>query len=168
MLWIKKNHILIAFVSAHVLFFIMSLLLANMQLATGYEIFDLKMFGGYDLSYVFDFKYQLSERSLNQYLFIQIPLDMIYPILIAYFFFTYIKMQNIFRYIAYLSLLSLVFDYLENISVIYMLTHSNLTNQMVSFASLMTQLKGIMYIFNYSICVIITIIWLTKRIKVQL
>lgn len=167
MKWMKKHHILISFILAHVLFLIMSILLSNIKLMNGYDIFDLKMIGGYDLNYALQIKSQLNQASLNHYLYIQIPLDMIYPIVVAYFFYTFINKYSKYRYIAYLSLLSLVFDYLENILVIYILKSYDLSQSLVSFASLMTQAKGIMYILNYGICVIISIIFLTKRRKVQ-
>lgn len=121
------------------------------------KMFDLMMFKGYDLAYATTFVNEISDRGRNIYLFVQIPLDFLYPLLLSTFFSLFFYEQTKKRDLAFLGYATMIFDYMENIFVILILTTSNLSPNIVSIASKATISKGIFYVINYGLTIFLLI-----------
>jgi hypothetical protein len=133
----------------------------------GIDIFDLRMFKGYDLAYANSLKNNLSISNLNTYLYILIPLDFIYPFCLSFFFFLFFKKVTHHLIISLLGFLSMIFDYLENTLIIHMLTSDSLTERLVNLSSLFTQIKGYAYLMNYTLLLILLCVYLYKGYKIK-
>lgn len=159
----NKSKILILFVVAHIILLSMVILMPNIQSGVSLQMFDLTMFKGFDLAYAQTFISELSDRGRSYYLFVQIPMDFLYPLLISTFFYLYFLDQTKNRKLAYLGFGSMIFDYLENIFVIVMLTTSSLTQGLVFVASMFTIIKAIFYAINYGLTVLLLGRYLYKK-----
>lgn len=129
------------------------------------QMFDLMMFKGYDLAFATTFVSEISSQGRSLYLFVQMPLDFIYPLLLSIFFYLFFLEQTKNKNFALLGFASVIFDYAENISVIIMLTNTNLIAPVVGFASFATITKGIFYVLNYSITIFLLIRCFVQRRK---
>ena len=102
---------------------------------------------GYNIAYVNSLLNTLGEKGRNAYLFNQIPLDMIYPLLfgisycliIAYFLKKIGKLESFLFYICFLPLFSGLFDYCENIGIIAMLSDQLASHHHVGSGSTQVQ-----------------------------
>jgi hypothetical protein len=106
---------------------------------------------GYELEYVQELFTALGEEGRNAYLSIQLPIDMLYPILfaISYCFLLAWLLQKINKqhswlfYLCYLPLIAGAADYLENIGIITLLNQfPDLTQQSVQITSLFSVVKS--------------------------
>ena len=170
--WLFKNRIPILFLSAHLIYLVMNIIGPLVTEGMTLDIFDLRMIGGYDLTYVNQFNQELSDQGRTIYLFVQLPLDFIYPLLTSLFFYAYFRQEFRIKKLAMIGFLSMTFDYIENIFVIFFLTSSHLTSGFVMIGSISTILKGIFYLINYGLslfflgrCVIKKIIKKTSGTK---
>jgi mannose/fructose/N-acetylgalactosamine-specific phosphotransferase system component IID len=119
------------------------------QYANGFDLFDLSPLG-YNLRYARALIYNLGDSGTDIYLHHQIPLDFIYPGLfaIAYsLFLTWLFAKSVpttspVFYLTFVPVLAGLFDYLENIGIIIMLTTSNITYTLVNISSTFTILKS--------------------------
>ncbi len=156
----KKNRhklIILLFIAAHVIFFVMTLIQPSIVEGVSLKMFDLMMFKGYDLAYATTFINEISNRGRNIYLFVQIPLDFLYPLLLSIFFSLFFYEQTKSRDLAFLGFATMIFDYMENIFIILILTSTNLSSNIVGIASKATITKGIFYALNYGITVFLLI-----------
>ncbi len=147
--WLFKYRIPVLFLLAHLVYLIMNIIGPLVNEGMTLDIFDLRMFSGYDLNYVNQFNLDISDQGRTIYLFVQIPLDFIYPLLTSLFFFSYFKQELKHKKFAYVGFLSMTFDYIENICVIFFLTASNLSEGFVMLGSISTIIKGIFYLIFY-------------------
>lgn len=93
------------------------------------QIFDLKP-QGYSTEYAQDLLDMLGEDGRNRYLTRQIPMDLIYPglylvtytLLLSYIFEHAFSDGSFMQHLVFVPVLGGVFDYLENIGIIVMLT----------------------------------------------
>ena len=100
-----------------------------MNYADGMEILDMQP-AGYSTEYAKTLLDSLGNDGRHAYLYYQIPLDMIYPLLfaityslmLAYFFKKILKENNKLFVLSIVPLIAGLFDYLENIGIIIMLT----------------------------------------------
>jgi hypothetical protein len=117
--------------------------------ADGMKIFDL-MFVGYSPQYVASFLDTIGEEGRKLYLMHQIPLDLIYPGLMAVTGALFIALfsNTINRrlgVIMFVPIFGAVFDYLENIMVAVMLySFPNIPEPIVTIASISTIFKTIL------------------------
>ena len=119
------------------------------QYANGIDLFDLSP-SGYDLRIARALINNLGDSGTDIYLHRQIPFDFIYPGLfaIAYsLFLTWLFAKSVpttspVFYLTFVPVLAGLFDYLENIGIIIMLTTSNLTDTLVNISSSFTILKS--------------------------
>ena len=99
-----------------------------MTFSNGLKLLDM-MPTGYNSDYINILFETLGEKGRYTYLYSQIPLDMIYPLLfgisycliLAYFLNKLNKLKSSFFYLCLLPLIAGIFDYLENIGIITML-----------------------------------------------
>lgn len=120
------------------------------QYAPDMKLFDL-LPGGYSLQYAHDFLSSLGEKGRHLYLYKQLPLDFIYPglfsvsgcLLLSWLL---LKSQDKNSKLFYGCLLPIsagLFDYLENLSIIGLLTsYPNISEFNVLLASSMTMMKS--------------------------
>ncbi len=153
----NKNLIIILFIIAHAVFLVMNFIQPLIVTGVSVKMFDLMMFKGYDLAYATTFVNEISQQGKNVYLFVQVPLDFIYPLLVSAFFYLFFLDQTRNKKIASLGFVSMVFDYMENIFVIVILTTVNLTDTIVGIASIATIIKGGFYVINYGLVVYLLI-----------
>lgn len=108
---------------------------------------------GYDANYVTKILSLMNERSKDMYLHVQMPLDFLYPLIMAtVYFLVFAKVWKKYWHVfCVLPVLLVLFDWAENISIILMFTHSNLIDNVVSFSSFFTQTKSIIgdYVLYY-------------------
>lgn len=105
-----------------------------MTFSNGMKLLDM-MPTGYDSEYIHSLFETLGLRGREVYLYNQIPVDMIYPLLfgisycllIAYFLKKINKLNSIFFYTSFLPIIAGLADYLENFGIINML--NNYPNQ---------------------------------------
>jgi len=116
----------------------------------GMPMFDM-MFSGYDQNYALKFMKTLGEEGRNAYLFPQLTIDLFFPLAYVPTFILliciFLKKTNLFsKPIFYISLLPLftgIFDYGENLSVIFMLCSFPYVSQSITeFSSMCTVLKS--------------------------
>ena len=123
---------------------------------------------GYDLDYVNALFSALGEKGRDTYLYSQIPVDMIYPLLFgltyslifAYFLDKLGKLDSVFIYAGLLPLMAGTADYLENMGIVLMLAN---------FPDVSKGLAGITNVFSmvksaattvYFILLILLMLWL--------
>ncbi len=106
---------------------------------------------GYDLDYVNALFETLGQQGRHAYLYIQLPVDMVYPALfgisyclvLAFFLKKLNKFNSRLFYLCLLPLFAGLADYLENIRIINLLTnYPNLTPGMVTTTSFFSLLKS--------------------------
>lgn len=131
---IKRNlngkKILILFILTSIVYTIMLTITAPkvMSFSGGMKLLDM-IPTGYNSSYVNSLLDTLGEKGRNAYLYNQLPIDMIFPMLFgisyclifAFFLNKLKKLESNLFYICFLPLFSGFFDYCENIGIITML-----------------------------------------------
>jgi hypothetical protein len=128
--YLKWKIIIPLFLSAGVIYAIMMTITIPkvMSYSEGMKIFDM-IPTGYSASYAVRLLNTLGDEGRDAYLYNQIPLDMIYPLLfgisccliLAYLLKKLGKSESPLFYICYLPLIAALFDYLENSGIIAML-----------------------------------------------
>jgi len=120
----------------------------------GMKLLDLSS-SGYTSEYVNSLLSTLGEEGRHAYLFNQIPVDMIYPLLsgvtycllIAYFLNKLGKFNSVLFYSCLLPLFSGFFDYLENIGIISILnSYPDNPNLLTQTTSVFTVLKFLLQV----------------------
>lgn len=172
---VKK--ICISFLSSHLILLIMMVYtfpIINTQIGT--KAFDLQSLG-YSTSKAQSIVNNLNEQTLNLYLFPQLTLlDLFYPFLLALFLSSLLfrlfnitkETSKITSILLIIPFLAMVFDYLENICIILMISRSIYTTEsIVLLSSTFTILKGILTSITWLTILIFTIKWfkikITKR-----
>ena len=144
--------VLALFIPAMIVYFIMLLYTVPQvaEYAPGMNLFDLSPVG-YSFEYANELLGVLGVDGRGAYLYKQLPLDFIYPGLFALscgllLSWLFLKSQNesskIF-YFCFVPMAAGLFDYLENICIIHLLTsYPNISGISVSLASAMTIIKS--------------------------
>lgn len=131
---IKRNidgkQILLLFILTNVIYAIMLTITIPkvMSFSGGMKLLDM-LPTGYNAEYVNSLFNTLGDKGRDTYLFNQIPVDMIYPILfgitycllLAFIFRKLGKLDSFLFYLSFIPLFSGLFDYFENIGIITML-----------------------------------------------
>ncbi len=149
----STKKLVILFAIAHVLFVAVAIVSTFVQIGTSVPIFDVRMFKGYDYEYAATFLAEITPTGKMLYLYLQAPLDFLYPAVLSTFFYLFFYSRTKNRSFAALGLASAFFDYLENILVIVMMTRSPLGLFTVAAASTATIAKALFYAFNYGLTV---------------
>ena len=140
--------------------------------ANGLQIFDMKP-NGYSFTDAKELLGNLGKSVRNFYLFRQLPLDFVYPILfmmsnvlILSFFLKKIgKLESWFLLVLF-PVISGVFDYLENFGLIYLLTsYPKITEIGVRIISTFTVIKSLFTSLYFVILLFVLAILIFKKIK---
>lgn len=138
-----------------------------MQYADGIKLLDM-MPAGYDAVYVQKLFDGLGIEGRHAYLYKQIPVDMIYPLLfgisycllLAYFLNKLGKLNSVLFYLCLLPLLAGLADYMENTGIITMLNHfPDIADSLITFTCISTLVKSAASTL-YFVTLIIVLIWL--------
>lgn len=144
-----------------------------MSFTAGMKIPDL-MPAGYDPQYIAKLLNELGERGRQVYLYRQIPLDMIYPLLFAITYslvLGYIlnklgKLANPYSYLCLLPVMAGFFDYLENIGIITLLaTYPDPATGLCRMTSLFTVFKSLFTTFYFLILILFIFFYFIRRKK---
>ena len=120
------------------------------QYAPGMKLFDLSP-TGYSFVYALELLRTLGVNGRNLYLYQQLPMDFIYPglfavsccLLLSWLFAKSLRANSRMFYLCFVPVVAGMFDYLENIGIIRMLTsYPNIAESHVSITSSMTVLKN--------------------------
>ena len=146
----KGEKVLLLFLITNLVYAFMILITIPkvMKYANGMNLFDM-MPTGYSIQYTKTLLETLGIQGRKTYLYSQIPVDMIYPLLFGITYCLLVvyllnKIKLIEKPIIYLSLLPIfagLFDYLENIGIITML------NSYPDFSSLTSEITNVFTIF---------------------
>jgi len=139
----------------------------------GMKLLDM-MPQGYDSEYVNELFSQLGAEGREAYLYNQIPVDMIYPLLfgitysllIGYFLKKLDKLNTHFFYLCLIPMIAGVADYLENIGIITMLyDYPDLSITQINITNFFTLIKSLSTTLFFLILITIIIIVGIKRLK---
>lgn len=143
-----------------------------MSFSGGLNILDM-MPAGYDAAYVNQLFTQLGDTGRNAYLYIQIPLDLVYPALygigfslvMAWFLNRLGKLGGNVVYFSLLPVFAAVFDYCENFGIIAMLqAWPSIPATLVKVTNLFSILKSGFTTIYFIILIIVIVIFGVKMI----
>lgn len=171
---LQGKKVLLFFLLASIIYFVM-LFYTIPKLNTyadGLQIFDMKP-NGYDLGYAQELLNKLGKKGRAFYLFRQIPLDLVYPIvfaisntLILSFFLKKINRLENWYLLTILPILGGIFDELENLGVIYMIkSYNSLSEIIVKIISIFTVAKSLITTLYFLILLLVFAILIFKKIK---
>lgn len=137
---------------------------------------ELKMFDmmkqGYDVAVAEQVLAVIGEQGRNMYLHVQMPIDFVYPVLMAVvYYLVLVKTSTTFRYSYYVFPILLVLcDWIENICIIWMLNGHAVTSGLMAFCNVCTKSKAIigdylLYFASLIGIVVYVIKWLRDRFK---
>ena len=173
----KGEKVLLLFLITNLVYAFMILITIPkvMKYANGMNLFDM-MPTGYSIQYTKTLLETLGIQGRKTYLYSQIPVDMIYPLLFGITYCLLVvyllnKIKLIEKPIIYLSLLPIfagLFDYLENIGIITMLNFypdfSSLTSEITN---VFTIIKSVLSTITFIFLLILFTIFTVKKIKKQ-
>lgn len=142
--------------------------------SAGTRIFDV-LPTGYTQADALQILTSIGEAGRSTYLYLQLPLDAIYPALFAIshsclFIWLARKryaLSSNWLYVAYLPFMAATFDYAENIGIWTMLTqYPNVMQNTVDLACLFTQIKSLVTTVFFTACLIVLVQVLISRMKV--
>lgn len=149
---LKGKKILFLFILTNLVYAFMLLVTIPkvMTFSKGLKLLDM-MPTGYDVNYVKTLFETLGDKGRNAYLYNQIPIDMIYPLLfaisycliLAYFLKKLNKLNSHLFYLCLLPLIAGSFDYLENIGIITMLkNYPDISHNLIKITNGFTMIKS--------------------------
>jgi len=146
-----------------------------MEYSDGLKLFDMQPLG-YTTDYAKLLLGNLGEQGRNLYLYHQIPVDMVYPLLFAVSFsllltILFRKGFNSDNWIQWMSLtpvLAGLFDYLENIGIIIMLTsYPDLSAGWINMTCIFSVSKSLLTTLFWILLLVSLVMIMIKRIKIQ-
>lgn len=146
-----------------------------MLFSDGMKILDL-MPTGYNAAYVNTLLEKLGEKGRYAYLFNQIPLDMIYPLIfgvslcliLAYIIKKLGKWESALFYICLLPLFSAIFDYCENIGIIAILTsYPDNSDLLAQTTNVFSVLKSTTTTISFIILITLLIVLGIRKLSVK-
>lgn len=161
------------FLSSHViLLLMMTYTFPRINNQIGANAFDLQTFG-YSVSEASSIVNNMNDQITNLYLFPQLSLlDLLYPFLLALFLSSFLfrligitKTKNgVNSILLIVPFLAMIFDYLENICIILMITKSVETSEyFVLLSSIFTLLKGVLTSFAWISILLYSIRWIRLK-----
>jgi len=176
---IRKNidgkKVLILFIITNIVYvFMLAVTIpAVMQHSVGMDLLDM-LPGGYDTGYVLTLFDKLGDAGRNTYLYRQIPVDMIYPLLFAMGYTLLLgyvlnklgKFEGRLFYLCYIPIFSGLFDYLENIGIIFMLkSYPDISTGLVQATSIFSVCKSVSTTIFFSTLIVLLISLAIKKIR---
>ena len=152
-----KNVVIFLVASLTVYFVMLFVTIPDIQsYAPGMKIFDLSP-AGYSYDYSIKLLSSLGDEGRKKYLYIQLPLDLIYPalfsissfLLLAWLFLKRYENDSSIFYLCFVPVIAGIFDYLENIQIVLMiLVYPEISRAQVALSSTATIAKsGLTMIF---------------------
>lgn len=170
---LQGRTVLIFIVVTNVIYFMMILWTIPyvMSFADGLQILDMRPLGynQYDVNQLMN---ELGIAGRSAYLYRQIPLDMIYPFLFGlsyYLLLTWLLtklylLSSRWALLIYLPIIAALFDYLENIGIIFLLdTHPDYSAFEVSVFSFFSVVKSSFSMVYFVSLIIFLLIFLWKK-----
>ncbi len=174
---IIRNHlqgrkVLLLFIVANIVYVLMLTVSIPdvMEHTEGMKLLDMMPLG-YDAEYVNTLFSTLGQTGRNTYLYRQIPMDMIYPLLfgisfsllLAYFFNKLNKLKMPFLYLCLLPMLAAMGDYAENIGILTLLNdYPEISKNTVTMTNSFSLLKSSCTTLSF---VVLIFVLLTLGIK---
>ncbi len=174
----SRKGILILFLLAHgVLFAMMTLTFPRINSQMGTKAFDLQTFG-YSHEEAVAMLGNLDQTTKDLYVFPQLLLlDVLYPVLLALLLSALIirlvKLMGLSARFPYsqlylLPFLAMLFDYIENSLILYMLSHQDdISELLVTVASGATLLKGVCTLLSWILVLVLFLSWVLSKRKTQ-
>lgn len=168
--WIQGKTVLWLFIITNLVYvFMLSVTIPKvMGFAGGMKLMDM-LPTGYDFQYVNTLLVTLGEEGRAVYLYRQIPADMIYPglfgisycILLLFFLKKLNKLNSPLIYLSVLPLMGGLFDYFENIGIIFMLrSFPDLSGNLVSVTNVFTIIKSLTTTVYFIVLLVILVVWI--------
>jgi hypothetical protein len=174
---IQGRKILFLFIAANLIY--SAMLLITIPKVTsfcgGMKLFDMSP-SGYSIEYANSLLTALGEDGRRAYLFMQLPLDMVYPslfgitycLLTAYFLKKIGKLETYLFYVCCFPLAGGLFDYLENIGIIAMLSiYPVQPGFLILTASLFTILKSIFSTITFLVLIMVILFFGLNKMSSQ-
>jgi len=142
-----------------------------MSFSGGMKIFDL-MPMGYDPEYAMSLLEKLGVEGRNAYLYNQIPVDFIYPLLfgitycllLAYLLNQLNSLKADYFYLSLLPIMGGLFDYLENFGIINMLvSYPHLSVAFIQLTSFFTVFKSLFSTISFTVLLVVLVIFGFKK-----
>lgn len=146
-----------------------------MGFSGGMRLFDM-MPMGYDPEYALLLLDKLGEAGRRVYLYNQIPVDLLYPLLfgLTYCLLTawFLNKLNILKaeafYLCLLPLLAGLFDYLENFSIIKMLiSYPYLTDTVLQTGAFFTVFKSLFSTISFTVLIVLMITYMYRKLSMK-
>lgn len=174
-----RNGIIVLFLATHSVLAVMMFYtfpVINEQIGT--QAFDLKTFG-YSQEEAVGIVSSLDQDTKELYLFPQLfLLDVLYPLLLALMLGammirlmrSLIEDERAIWYRLYLlPFAAMIFDYVENILIVIMISSNEMINpKLVQVSSMFTQLKSMVTIICWVIIIVLFVLWLVKKYSIGL
>ncbi len=167
---IQGRKVFIFFVLTNLVYAFMLVVTIPMTMAFGHGIKLLDMMpAGYNLKEVTDLFTALGAEGRHAYLFYQIPVDMVYPLLfaigycllMAYFLNKLGKLRSPYFFLALLPLVSGASDYIENIGFITLLNqYPDINPTLVKISSVFSVIKSSTTSIYFISLIVVLIAWL--------
>lgn len=173
---VSTGKVVLAFIIPAVIVYFIMLLYTIPQVsayAPGINLFDLSP-SGYSFEYAIKLIDTLGSDGRALYLYRQLPLDFIYPglfavscsLLLSWLFLKTQKSNSKLFYFCYIPVAAGLFDYFENILIVYILTsYPKVTEVSVSLASTLTIVKSVLTTVFFVLLIIGLILNLKKKWK---
>ena len=161
------------FLSSHIVLVLMMIFtFPRINNQIGNKAFDLQTFG-YSVSEARSIVNAMNEQIINLYLFPQLSLfDLLYPLLLALFLSSFLfrlinltqTKKGVGSFVLIVPFLAMLFDYLENICIILMITKSaDLSEYFVLVSSTFTVLKSILTTFAWLCVLFYSLKWIGMK-----
>lgn len=156
-------------ISQVILYFILKNFSENIQNNKGLIPFDLMFIKPYNYNYYYQFTQSLTNHGKNMYLFIHQVLDFFYALLNAVSISLTLYIVNNKSKLYYFPFLGMIFDYLENIFVIIMLSFESVYRFIPELSSAFSMLKNITITTELLILLVLSLkyfifkVWLNKK-----
>ncbi len=137
-----------------------------MEFSNGIKLLDM-MPTGYDADYVHTLLDTLGNQGRSFYLYMQIPIDLIYPalfgisycLILAYYLNRLNKLNSFLLYLCLLPIAAGFFDYLENFGIISMLkSYPNYSQNIIMNTNIFTILKSLFTSIYFMVLFVVLII----------
>jgi hypothetical protein len=176
---IKRNlngrKVLLLFILTNIIYVIMLTVTIPkvMEFSGGMKLLDM-MPAGYNSDYVMTLFSNLGDVGRDAYLYRQLPVDMVYPLLFAVSYsllLGYIlnklgKFENKLFYLCYIPILSGLFDYFENIGIILMLKgYPDISMGLIKLTSIFSVCKSVSTTIFFVMLIVLLIILALIKIK---
>ncbi len=144
-----------------------------MEFSGGMKLLDMMPLG-YDAEYVTELFNVLGEKGRTFYLYRQIPVDMVYPVLfglsysliLAYFLNKLNKLNSLLYYLCLLPVIAGISDYMENIGILTMLySYPNLSQYLIESTNIFSIVKSMSTTIYFVVLIVVFIVLGIKTIN---